>query len=271
MSTYSVLHGTTKDEFHLSTGDLKLINNSGVLEIQDALGNNVKIRIAGIPATGQDLSDVPVYADTKDIAASITSGFDGGSAPAAGTNSGKYLFCHTSGSSYTAGEVWYDNGVSLVKRANIRFIVTQSAISGTVSLSANGIYSLEGGTWTLKGDGTVSGVFRPIKIDFDYQDTTVTSSASIPDGAHIKDRRLHITTAFDTAAAVTVATDGTSPLTLINSGTDGFDIEAANEYINSAGLAVSTDEGGHVEITVTPNGATQGAGYVLVYYDTPQS
>jgi len=265
--------GTSRQEWWLANGTVKVTNSSGVIEVQDSNGDLIVLRSSGIPSSGATTDDVAVYRDVQDIAPIISFSFDGASAPSAGSNTGTFGFCHTTGGAYTQGKVYYDDGTSLNERARVRIIVTGSAISGTVSLNANAVYVLQGSTWTLKGDGTGGGTSGAlsIKVPFAYDNATPTSTTSIPDDYDIYMIRLAITTAFSggTSPTIAVATDGTSPKTLIT--TSDFDIEQAEQYGIDDVIPLGTNEGGHIDVTVTPDGSTAGAGYVEVFYTQPSN
>ena len=266
--------GTSQNSWLIGDGTsaLKIVNNSGILEIQDYSGNVIVSRSAGIPISSVNDGDIATYRDVQDSAAIIQFSFTGTSPPSAGTNTAKYGFCHTTGGSYTAGDVIYDDGSALTKRVHVKLLVTTSSVSGSVSLNANGIYVLVGSTWTLKGDGNTGGGSGTtfIKVPFAFDNTTPTSTTSIADDDTIHAIRLVITTLFNgTAPTVAVATDGSSPVTLVT--TSDFDITLAEQYGIDDITLLGTNEGGHIDVTVTPDSSTAGAGYVLVFYGTPSN
>ncbi len=97
--------------------------------------------------------------------ADIEYSFSGVSAPSPGSNTNSFGLCHTTGGLYTAGEVVYDDGISLliVSPTIVKHLTTRSAISGGISLQANGVYCNQAGTWILKG-GIGSGGIDEDKI-----------------------------------------------------------------------------------------------------------
>lgn len=264
--------GTSKQEWWLANGTVKVVNNSGVIEVQDSSGDSIVLRSAGIPDSSTTLEDVAVYHDILDLAPNMAFNFSGASAPSAGSNTGTYGFCHTTGSSYTQGKVYYDDGTSIYERPHVRIIITGSAISGTVSLNANAVYALQGSTWTLKGDGNSGGGSgaSAIKVNFAYDNATPTSTTSIPDDYEVYAVRVHVQDAFNgTAPTIEVATDGTSAVTLV--ATTDFDITQAEQYGIDDVVPLATNEGGNIDVTVTPDGSTSGSGFVYVMYTQASS
>ena len=98
----------------------------------------------------------PRLLDVKRLCPLIEFAFDGAAAPAAGTNTGKYGFCHTTGGSYVAGTIYYDDGATLtaITHSKGMRLVTAVAAAGTVTLINDAVYVAETGTapftWTLK-------------------------------------------------------------------------------------------------------------------------
>jgi hypothetical protein len=72
---------------------------------------------------------------------------------------------------------------------------------------ANGFYSNDAGTWTLKGDGTATSAGRVLTIAKAFTTSNVSSTTAIPAGATVLRTRLVIGTA-DAAATVKVEVDG---------------------------------------------------------------
>lgn len=56
--------------------------------------------------------------------------FAGSSAPAAGANTGKYGYCHTSGGSYTQKQIVYDDGTALVLTTGVVMFHNSVTVSG---------------------------------------------------------------------------------------------------------------------------------------------
>jgi hypothetical protein len=270
MGVLTTAKGTTQAAWWLSSGTVRLVNNSGVWELQDNAGNTAVVRVAGIPASGETFEDVPNYLDLRGVGALIEFAFSGSAAPTPGDNTAKFGFCHTSGTTFTAGKIYYDDGAALTEQAHIRLIISTAAVTGTVSLSANGIYALEGSTWTVKGDLVANSVFPPVKLSFTHASTTITSTTHIPDTAEITAIRVNVTEAFNgTAPTLAAATNGSSPVNLIV--TADFNLKIAEQYNNDTQVVLGTDKGGHIVLTVTSDSSTTGEADVYVYYTIPSA
>lgn len=264
------LRGTSLDFFELSGGDVKFENTDGTyieaLNEADAL---IKLRVSGVPDSGQHLEDAANWGDVQSYAAKIEGSFTGASPPSPGANTGKFLICHTDGGSYSAGDIVYDDGTSLLDVVNCNCIATLVEVTGGIDLPQWGWYVDDSGTWTAIGGGAGGG--SPIKVDFDYTDTVeVVSNQQVPDGAVVERRMLVITTAFDDVAATASATlKGTPAVPLVATG--DFRLSRARQYGNDDLIIVAASEGGNVGVTITPGTATEGAGYFMVWFSTPNS
>lgn len=268
MGVLTTAKGTTQTAWWLSNGTVRLVNNGGVWELQDNAGNTAVVRVAGIPASGETSEDVPNYLDLRGIGALIEFSFSGSAAPTPGDNTAKFGFCHTSGTTFTAGKIYYDTGAALVEQTHVRLIITKTAITGTVSLNANGVYALEGSTWTVKGDGAANSVFPPIKLSFSHASTTVTSTTAIPDTAEVYAIRCNVTEVFNgTAPTVAGVTDGDSPVNVIVTG--DFNLKIAEQYNNDTQIVLGTDKGGHIVLTVTSDSSSTGEADAYIFYSIP--
>lgn len=272
------LTGTSLNEFQIgnsSTADVKLVNTSAVLEVKDTSNALQYARVKKVNDNATpNVNDVATYYDVAGKIVNITFDFAGGSAPSAGANTGEYGFCHTSGGAYTAGYVYYDNGSSIVRIYHVTHITSTTAVTGTISLNANGIYASEGGSWVLKGDGSGSGeptgMIKTIKVPFAYTDTTVSSTTSITDGAIITRVDVVKTQAFNgTTPTLKVELDGTSNLELM--ATTDIDLTSTVQDTNFELFSATSSNEGVITLTVTTSGASAGAGYVLVTYCLTQN
>ena len=249
---------------------IKIVNNSGVIEIRDSAGTAyAKLRALRVQ-TSPSIDDVPTLLDTQ--AKVIQFSFDGASAPAAGTNTGKYGFCHTTGGSYTAADVVYDDGVTLIKlpRESCKLIHNQSTVTGTVSLQASGVYAWTGSAYALFGDGasTDTGFLKCIKVAYAFGDSVVSSTAVIPVGATITKVINKVDTIFNAGTpTLLVQIDGTNDTTIM--ATTESDLAVAAHYHKDELFTIAADYNGVVKLTVTPDGSSAGAGSVFVYYTSP--
>lgn len=276
MAWYEKLRGITGDIFQLGSVDgAQLKTNSGVVEARNNDDSGMALlRGSGIPLTSSTLDDIPDLLDLRGRVADIEFSFDGSSAPAAGANTGKFGFCHTSGGSYTAGDVIYDDGTSLiVLPSNVAtHLTTRAAVSGTISLIANGLYARQGATWVLKGDGTpvYTGVELAIEVSYDFNDvgTPVSSTTSVPDGARVTRVTNDVETAFDdNSTTLQVDIDGTSDETVMVTGDSK--LKAANLYSVPQHTEITSTTEGPVKLTISSGTPTAGSGKVIVHYVTP--
>lgn len=226
------------------------------------------------PASGNSDNHALTWRDHRDGDPLIQFSFDGSSPPSPGDHTGAYGFCHTSGGAYSAGQIYYDTGAAIVtvKVFVGMKIATGSAVTGTVSLNANGIYVAHSGsapfTWTLKGDGApaMSGISRMIKLAIDTSAEKLSTTA-IPAGSTILDVSTDIRTPYDNDATIAVIIDGAvSDLTL--QSTSENDPGVAALYISEPlNPLVDADSEGLVKVTIT-NAPSTGSGYVLINYTT---
>jgi len=261
-------------QFSKGTGP-QIKDSSSILELRNAADNAYVLGRSGvIPASGETVNDIVPLLDLKGRIADIEFSFDGASAPAPGANTGKFGFCHTTGGSHTAGQVVYDDGAALIliPFSVVKHLTTRTAITGTISLNADGVYCYQGGTWTLKGDGapTSTGLVKSIRIDYAYTDGTKTSTTTIPNGATVLRIRNVVTTLFNgTAPTLSVIVDGSSDETLMVAGDSN--LKAVAEYHNEDAHDISASTTGVLSLTVTPDSSTTGAGYVMVEYVAPSA
>jgi len=274
MGVYEKLRGITGNLFQFLKGEGSQIKDdaAGAFEIRDKDDADFDaLRVAAIRSTNT-INDVPALVDLQGRIADIYFSFDGASAPAPGTNTNEFGFCHTTGGSYTAGQVVYDDGTSLLLMPDevVTGLTTRSAISGTISFNANCLYVLEGGSWILKGVAPDLGVEHIIEIPFDYTDTTVDSTSVVPDGAKVTRVAVVVTTAFNGSnPTVGAVVNGGTPLTIWQTGDSN--LKLTNQYEDNEVKEVGAANEGVVRLTVTPAGSTAGEGFMLVEYDITSS
>ncbi len=273
MGIFKNMLGTMKGIFHIGGPSGNVIkNDTDGLAVRNSADDAFKNILIDQASGAVDEHGVN-YLDLKDTDVLIQFNFDGAAAPAPGANTGTYGFCHTSGGASSGGQVYYDDGVALrpIKLHVGSQITTGSAITGTVSLGANGIYVAHSGgapyTWTLKGDGSPGGdgYFRVLEIPIDTT-ASKSSSTAIPDGAVVYSAGTKITTGYDNGATIQVLVDGSSDLTIQT--TDENDPAIPNSYSSEVedGHVTATTEG---PVTVNiANAPSTGAGVVSVYYTT---
>jgi len=267
------LRGTMTSLFGVGNEDdgFNIKNASGKAEIRNAADTAYEIIRAAHIASGGGLNDLPTLLDLQARVPNIEYSFDGDSAPSAGSNSGKFGICHTDGSSYNAGNVVYDTGSTLILIPTevVRTVTTSSAVSGTLSMNANGLYAWQGGTWILKGDGAPAqtGILRTIDVPTSTN-ATYDSTTSVPSGARVVRTAYVVETAYTASTTAVVSIAGTTPQELL--GTNDSKLSNVGEYDNDAVFNIDSSSEGlvHVAITGTP---AAGAGRVIVFYATPSA
>lgn len=248
-----------------NTGDGMAVRNAA----DDAYAN-VSVK----PATGSFDAHAITWRDHRDGDPLIQFSFAGASPPTPGDHTGAYGFCHTSGGSYSAGQIYYDTGGAIV---TVKVFVgmhlsTGSAVTGTVSLNANGIYVAHSGsapfTWTLKGDGApaLAGIARLIRLAIDTSAEKLSTTA-IPAGSTIIDVTTDIRTPYDNDATISVIVDGTVSDLTLQSATENDPSIAAIYISEPLNPQVDSDSEGLVKVTIS-NGPSTGAGFVYVNYTT---
>lgn len=275
MAWYEKLRGIVGNLFQLGGVDgAQLNNNNGTVEIKDKDNSAMaKLRAAGIPLTSSTLDDIPDLLDLRGRVVDVQFSFDGATPPSPPANSGKFGFCHTTGGSYTAGDIVYDDGATLITMpSNVAtHLTSRSVVTGTISLIANGFYAREGATWTLKGDGTpvYTGVELAIEVPYAYTDApSKSSTTNIASGARVTRVTNDVETAFnDNAATIQVDVDGTSDENIMATGDSK--LKRVNLYSVPQHTEITAGTTGPVKLTISAGTATTGAGKILVHYVTP--
>lgn len=255
------------------TGGAKIKFNTPAVEFKNSADSAfVTARALPIIASSSTVNDVATQIDLRGRVAQIGFSFAGGSAPSPAANTGKFGFCHTSGGAYTAGDVVYDDGSTTLSNFKITYplhITTTSAITGTISMVANGIYSNDAGTWTIKGDGAGSGTgnVQCVELAIVFGSGNVDSTTSLPDGSRILGVDTVVETAFDgTAPTVAITANGSTPVTL--QGTTGNNLKVVNQYKTTAITKLTSTGAGVIRAAVTPDSSTVGAARIYVWYVT---
>jgi hypothetical protein len=260
----------------------KLHNTSGNIELRDTTDVNLATgRAARIIASGAAISDLPTLLDLMGNLAVIEFAFDGATPPDAGDNTAKFGFVHTTGGGFTAGQVVYDTGTALLLLPTevAKHLTTALTVTGTISLINNGLYSLDNGSWILKGDGnaTSEGTLRVVEVAYSHADTTKSSTTAIPTGARIVrvSNNVMISFAGGTGArTLQVVIDGATIDTEILAVADSDLSAAAENYVKEAVVKVDGTivEPGVVKLTVTvPSGHSAGVGALEVFYVSPNA
>lgn len=256
-----------------SVGTINVKDNSGVAEVKNSGDTDFAVLRAKSIQLSNNPNDVVTLLDSQ--GKPIHFAFDGASAPAAGTNTGKFGFCHTTGGSYTANDVVYDDGDSLIKLPKVvcKVIYPKIEITGTVSFNDKGVYVWSGSSYELHGDGgaTDTGKVKTIEIAFDFEDTNVDSTTAIPSGARIIKRTVKIApgAAFNgTSPTLEVKVNGSTPLTIVPTTLVNLKL-ADTQHEDTTVQEVSADNAGVVRATVTPDSSNTGSGLLIIEYTVP--
>ena len=149
-----------------------------------AQSNFVSAQALGGTTTGTD-ANCSNLLDLKQRALLIEFSFPG-LVPAFGS-AGQYGICHTSGGIYVAGQIYLSDGISVltaIPMYKMQNVCNINAFSGTVSMIANGFYSLRSivspwTVWELMGDGGGGGGFT---AGGDLTGTSTNQKVSYIDG-----------------------------------------------------------------------------------------
>ena len=207
--------------------------------------------------------------DVRMFTVYLNGDFDG-SSPTSPSNK-EFHFCHTSGGSFTAGRVYYRKAGAfvLVPTAWIKFLITTSSVSGTVSLEADWLYAWNGSNWIKKCDSSGIGTGKQyIKVPFDYTTTSFSSTSQIPSGAICTDVIVDLTTAFNDSTIVSCETDSSTIVT-----NNDIEHSVANQYVVEDITLISSAD--VCTVNVTKDGtnltdATIGEGVAYFGYVTPK-
>jgi hypothetical protein len=290
MSVFQKIRGIIGDLFTLGisatahslkdhTDGVSITNNSG-----NALANAVVDRPVGSnysPVTGDDYATT--YLDLKERIIDVQFAFAGTAAPAAGTNTGLYGICHTSGTTggtgYSAGQIYYDDGAVLqsIPIYTGMCCSPRVTVTGTVSMFIDGLYLAESDstpfTWTLKGDGAAhdTGYTKIVSRAFlgSSSPGSIDSTVSLPDGAVVVRTLLVVTTPFAAGITAAVIVNGSGGIETLQATTDNR-LQVAHQFDTQDAVVIGATHGGPVRVTLTGT-AGAGVGKVYVEYVTPST
>ena len=268
---FQKLRGIIGTMFQLGIGGPQLKQNTDGIEFRNAADGAPVNAIVARPQGAAANTHASTMLDVKERAILIQLSFDGASAPAAGTNSGNYGFCHTAGGSFNAGEIYFDSGTALTQVAvyKMQCIETTSSISGSVSLMANGHYIAQTGsapyTWTAKGDGATvyTGMVKWAKLDINATAGNFDTTTTVPTGSKIMAVITNVTAAYDAGATIAVSINGSTPITV--QATSENNPLAVESYKNEPLTTIGGTNTGVVR-AVLGGSPTVGAAEVLVGY-----
>lgn len=263
--SYSNLKGTVQQQFQIGLDGTKIANDLGDAKITDQNDNlaNLSVKDPSSP----DHAATKRYVKRRLI--KISASFDGNSAPAAGTNTGKYLICHTSGGSYVAGKIYYDDGtaLTLVEDDNRVIYVACPDFSGTISLKEKYVYMWDEEllSWIALFDtanvfdGTDQIIILDIGTNSSYESTT-----TIPSNAYITNTRLKIADAYDIGTTIEVKLKNSGVILLASNHNKAS--KANEEFKNDELIKMTQSDTVLVNIAGTP---TVGSGFVMVEFTIP--
>jgi hypothetical protein len=251
-------------------------------------GNAIKHHADGLEArAGDDGSTVNMvvaratanthaatYLDLKERAVLIEYSFTGATPPSPGANTGKYGICHTTGGSYSAGELVLDNGTALVKLTIFKGLLAAAttSVTGAVSMIANGLYVAQAATtpfsWTLKGDASLTGAgyVKVIQITVGATAGAFNSTEIIPSGAVVLESVVEVTTLYDGTNTLAVTVQGSSPVTVQAAAENN--VAVVDEYSVEQRTPIGATGTGVVRATLAGDSSV-GAAEVYVSYVTP--
>jgi len=265
--------GISSETLQIGLSGNQVKNDTDGLAVRNEADNANKNMVVARPQGASQDVHAATYLDVKERALLIEFSFNGGSPPSPGANTGKYGFCHTSGGSYSAGAIYLDTGAALttVPLYKMQEMLTTTAVSGTVSLIANGYYIAQTAsapyTWTLKGDGTGSntGVSKSIKVAVTATAGNFDSTTSIPTGARILRVWTNVTTAYNNNATIQVQINGGTPL-VVQATTENRPSKI-NLYQNTPWADVAAGNAGVVRVTLGGTPSLGAADVVVEYQD----
>jgi hypothetical protein len=266
--------GILGDHFQVggSLAGPELKNSSSVLEVRNGADSAYALlRAANIAASGEQLVDLVNLLNLKGRIPNITFDFSG-DPPGAGTNTNEFGFCHTTGGGRTAGDIVYDDGASIlfIPSSVAMHLTTSSAITGTISLSANQLYALEGGSWVGKSvPSAVAGSAQTVEVTYSYSGGPFDSSASIPNGARVTRVTQRITTPINNSGTLTLSVNGSTPVVLINAETE-TNRSASDRIDRFLSSDIGADNTGVVRIAIGGSPGA-GAGSIIVEYTSPNA
>lgn len=269
MGLFKNLLGTTKHFFHIGGELLPGLKTpsvgNGPIAVRKADDSDYdNLALMNHMQGSYSLDHAATILDVHAYFPLIYAGFDGSSLPSWVDN--KFYFCHTSGGTYSAGKVYYKRATIgtpfEINSSHIRFICTDDAISGTVSLEADWLYAWNGSNWEKKCDlsGTDAGK-QYIKVPITT--SGASSTAQVPTNAIVTDIIVDVTTGYDNGATIEVEVDSNTIV-----GTTDVEMSETNQYVVEDITAITTADVVTVTIANTP---TTGAGVVYVGYIEPKS
>jgi hypothetical protein len=283
MSVFKKIRGIIGDLFTLGIENTahSIKDHTDGVEATNFDGTIRANAIVARPQGGNQDIHASTYLDTKERVIDVEFYFAGASAPAPGANTGKYGICHTSGLTFSAGQIYYDPGsVALTAVPSYKGMLCspRANFTGTVSMRADDIYLAHSGTapytWTLiGGEAHESGEPSTVELSFGWASMggTVSSTTAVPDGARVLWSTIIVDTPFSGGAApkALLEVDGTGGDVTLQATNDN-NLKVAHEYKNPATISVGATFGGPIRVTLTGT-ASAGAARALVQFCIPSA
>lgn len=212
MSLMRNIIGTLENEFQVGIDGIKLANNSGT-EGRLVNDSDVLAPLAVADPTSEDHATTRRYVRRRLVHWSFS--FDGGDVGTTinpGDNTGKYGICHTSGGTYNAKQIYYDNGTTLeaVAHEEGRAAVNIGGdFTGTFSASEDNFYTwdTEGDRWVKVGpvDASAEGAMKVIRVVLGTN-ATYDSTASLPTNSVVHDAQFDVEVGYSVGTTVSLGT-----------------------------------------------------------------
>lgn len=201
----------------------RIKNTSGVVEFTNQADDAfAKIR-ADHPTGENDVVTLKYLRTRANIV--VTGQINGGSPPAAGT-AGRIFMCTTTGGSYTAGVLYYDNGVTweaVPVEDGTSIKIADDLTGGTLEFLGEHIYvwNADSSTWVDIGPAPAdTQMVKTRRITLDYTDTGANNIGAVIEANSIP---------LEISLNVLQAFDGTNPIIEFGDGVDADRLGAANE------------------------------------------
>lgn len=271
MSVRKRIIGTIEQEWQIGLEGIKFKNESDIeagLYLDD--GATLAPILIGEPSK-QSHAATRKYVRERVIRLSWN--FDGGDVGTGtnpGDNTGFYGVCHTSGGSYNAKQVYYDNGSSFeaISHEEGRIgINTGGDFSGTgLSMSEDHIYlwDSEGSAWITIGPiaASAEGALKSVVVTVGTA-ATADSTNNVPSGSIVHRAELKITTVYPVGATISLGSPTSAAKYM---ATDENKPQKDDHFIVDQMQDISASE---VLRATIGNSPASGAGKAIVVFSTP--
>lgn len=232
MSAESKKYGVSGvgSDVELGKGGPRFIDNGGAVEHKDTAGTAFAVVRGAHPIDENDFVTKKFMETRANII--VTGQIDGGSPPAAGT-AGRIFIVTTTGGTYTAGELYYDNGVTweaipMVDGTSVK--IADALTGGTLTFLGDHIYVYDLDTTTWMDIGPAPGETSNVKgvwITVGFADVGANLIKNVPLGCQVTRAKVRVTQVFN----------GTTPTMIIgDSGDTDRHMETKHVDLTKVGL-----------------------------------